>query len=674
MNSIEALAVKRILFGQTFLAGLQVACGVVALALLEYRLVGAGAALLATSGAICVSFADVPSPPRQKARELLLAFALANLAMSALMLARGSAWTLGATIVALSLFAPLLNAHGKNGGSLMFSLLFVIVTGVGTPPAADLRQALHDQSIFAAGAAAYAVYALAVAACFAARNKRQALAESLFELAGVIRQQAALLRSATGAEAERCTAALTAQRVQLTERQQVARDFVFRQVRTPADTAAASRLLLAIEIDDLMLAAQASARALPRRTAADEELRSLLADLLRRIAHELDQVAYAELRPARAAAEPAGWVTERLAVEGELARLRRAAGKRPDRADEAAALQTLGTLWDRLRECIDALQALRSGSACETPARTGPRIGPGSDLRPFMTTVQLGPRVLLPHLSPDSPWLRYAVRMALGMGCGFVAAVCLPYSQHGSWILLTVASVTRANWSMTHQRWGDRIVGNLAGCLFVALLLYLKAPTLLLLAVVFAALVAAHTFNTIVYRHATVAFCVLGLLQIHFLDHAEAFVIVERIADTVLGATIALATSYVLPNWEHRAAPKLMRSLVEAASGCLRCAADGTAADRDWRLARKRLIDLAAALSGALSRMLKEPRDQRRATAEMARLIECSHRFAAEASALRIETLARQPTAQRQLAALQAEAGELQRLADLAAQAWQRRR
>lgn len=673
MNSIEALAVKRILFGQTFLAGLQVACGVVALALLEYRLAGAGAALLATSGAICVSFADVPSPPRQKARELLLAFALANVAMVSLVLARGSVWALGATVVALSLFAPLLNAHGKNGGSLMFSLLFVIVTGIGSPPAADLRQALHDQAIFAAGAAGYAVYAVAVATWLAPRNKRQALAESLFELAGVVRLQAALLRSATGAETERCVAAHAAQRVQLAERLQVARDFVFRQVRTADDTAAASRLLLAIDIDELMLAAQVAARALPRRAAVDEELRTLLGDLLRRIADELDQAAYAELRPARPSDRPAGWVAERLAVEGEIARLRSAAAQRTQRGDETAALQALGSLWDRLRECIDALQALRGGSASEASARSAPRIDPGSDLRPFTTTVHLGPRVLLPHLSSDSPWLRYAVRMALGMGCGFVAAVWLPYSQHGSWILLTVASVTRANWSLTHQRWGDRIVGNLAGCLFVALLLYLKAPTLLLLVVVFAALVVAHTFNTLVYRHATVAFCVLGLLQIHFLDHAATFVIVERIADTVLGATIALATSFVLPNWEHRATPKLMRSLVEAASDCLRCAADGSAADREWRLARERLIDRVAALSGALGRMLKEPRDQRRATAEMATLIECGHRFAAEASALRIESLARQPTAPQQLAALQAEAGELQRLAGAAVQAWQRR-
>ena len=74
----------------------------------------------------------------------------------------------------------------------------------------------------------------------------------------------------------------------------------------------------------------------------------------------------------------------------------------------------------------------------------------------------------MPHLSLDSPVLRFAVRLALAMMAGAVVAQSLGDERHGNWVLLTIAVVMRAGYGLTKQRRDDRVIGTLIGCVLAA--------------------------------------------------------------------------------------------------------------------------------------------------------------------------------------------------------------
>ncbi len=62
-----------------------------------------------------------------------------------------------------------------------------------------------------------------------------------------------------------------------------------------------------------------------------------------------------------------------------------------------------------------------------------------------------------------APALRYAIRLALAMMAGLSLTLAFPRFAHANWILLTIALIMRANFSVTSQRRWDRVTGTLIG-------------------------------------------------------------------------------------------------------------------------------------------------------------------------------------------------------------------
>jgi len=214
-------------------------------------------------------------------------------------------------------------------------------------------------------------------------------------------------------------------------------------------------------------------------------------------------------------------------------------------------------------------------------------------------------------LSGHSPVLRYAARVAIALGVGYIVVLHLPWAAHPHWVLLTIAVVMRTNIAQTLERRNARLLGTLLGCVLVTALLSLHPPLPLQFALLALGAGVAHGFAQVRYLVAATAATVLALIQGHLLHTAGEFALIERLADTLIGTLVAWGFSYVLPAWERRQLPALLNRLRTAQLQHARVAlgnVDLASANADWRLARREVQDSLAAIATAAERSRAEPR------------------------------------------------------------------
>jgi len=139
----------------------------------------------------------------------------------------------------------------------------------------------------------------------------------------------------------------------------------------------------------------------------------------------------------------------------------------------------------------------------------------------------------------------------------------------------------------------------------------------MLLVCVSVAQAIAHGFAVRRYLVTAVAATVLGLVQAHILyaGMSPTFALGERLLDTLIGAGIAWALSYVLPSWERTQIPMLVTRTLTAQARHARVAlglgqlkATDNSPELAWRLARREAYDSLSALVQATQRSLSEPR------------------------------------------------------------------
>ncbi len=179
------------------------------------------------------------------------------------------------------------------------------------------------------------------------------------------------------------------------------------------------------------------------------------------------------------------------------------------------------------------------------------------------------------------------------------------------------------------------MVGNLAGCVATMVLVRFLPPDALA-AIVVVAIATAHAFGGVDYRVTAFAACVSALLQLHFMTPVAQPVLFERMLDTLIGAGLAWGFSYVLPSWEKRNIPKLLRALSAADRAYATEALKRRDAGQELRLARKRAHDAAANLSMTVRRLAGEPDLDRRALVALQELLAANYLLASDLASMRV--------------------------------------
>lgn len=628
---------RRVLLSYYVANGAAAALGLLLISAAVHWGLGAAAAAAASIGVIVCIPPDQAAPAKGKLWSLLPAAVLGMPLFFAVQALRHDAWLLGLVLVPATFLAFLAGAWGKRGLPISMSVMFAMVFSMAFPDhsgAGAWASTLH----FGLGAALYLLYAPLANRVLNNRYRTQLLADTLLALAQLMRSQAArFLHSAEAdpREAALRVVALLREQALLTDQLQGARDLVLEAPNSPARQRLAALLLLVLDMRDHLTACELDLDAL---RAAAGSLQSLqgLHDVMQAIASDMQALADALLSGAQAPV-----VTDRRPQLAALSWEVPGIGHAPAWAMLARGLASrVGNLND------DAVRAGAVASQTAVPDLNLIR----QNWQMFVSATAWSWRPFVLALHWHAPPLRHALRAALAIGFAYVLGLLLPWGTHDYWILLTIVVVLRGSLAQTLERRNSRVLGTLVGCVLAGLVLSLHAPVGVLLLVVTLAQAVAHAMALQRYLITAIAATVLGLVQAHLIAAGAGPLVneLERIADTLLGVSIAWAFSYVLPSWERDQVSRLVTRALHAQARYARSSLSlahvhhvESAPELEWRLARRECFETLSALVQATQRALVEPRAVQPPLEHLGRILAQSYQLLAQLTAIKTMLLMR---------------------------------
>jgi hypothetical protein len=600
------------------LNGVTVSVGVGLVSLLAGAAVDAELAAGARMGAVFASLPHLTGRALPTLRRTLVGGLFASLATLAMLALSGEPALRGLVLAVLAFLALLAMAWGPRAGPLAFSVIIAIVFAL-APPRSSSALAVAGASV--CGVFAYSLWAVLSAKLLEGRYRVLAVANALDAAGALLRARAAVL-SVSHREEDGPDVARFEQlndEVRLAQALQAARDLVFPALRLPAASRKAAILARLSELREIVLTSR-----LDLDTLGDDSrarfTRARLAVALARLGDVLRALATA-VREGRET-ELAGreWPPQ-LPDMMEAATL--LAGDQ-----RARLVPVIATRLRYLQEEVAALRALVLGQLERTSLNP-------EELVQYIDDDDTWPlHVVVEHLSLSSPVFRHALRSGLALGTVYFMAHALPWATRPYWMLLSVAVVLRGTLDDTLSRRNARVLGTAIGCVLIAVVVPIASEPLLQLLFV-AAVGAAHAFVNVRYLVTAIAATLMALLQAHFSAPTTAFLVAERLLDTVIGALLAWAFSYVLPSWERRTLPVSIERMLQALRQYSERALMLGAARADQRLARQRAYDALSVVSAAIKRSAAEPERVRPPVRALVEALDHGQRLMAHLSSVR---------------------------------------
>lgn len=615
--------------------GVSAALGLLLISASVHGLLGAAAAAAASIGVIVCIPPDQASPVRGKFWHLLPAAVMGLPLFYVVQALRNAPVMLGVVLVLATFVAFLAGAWGTRGLPIAVSLMFAMIFSMAFPDHSG-SGALTSALYFGLGAALYLLYSPLANRLLNQRYRSQILADTLMALAQLMRSQSEqFLRIAQAdlRDPAPLIGVLLRQQAALTDQLQGARDIVLESPDSPARQRLAAILLLVLEMRDHLTACELDLDVL-RASAGGFGAMQGLSDVMRDIAGDMEHLADALLwnraapvivdrRPVLAALSWESTSTD--ATTAVLARgLANRVGNLSDEAVRASALA----------RHVDVPDAVRIQQTWQM----------------FVSTTAWSWRPFLAVWAWEAPTLRHAIRAALAIGCAYVLGLALPWGAHDYWILITIVVVLRGSLAQTLERRNSRVAGTLIGCVLAGLILAAHASVVTMLLVITLSQAIAHALVLRRYLYTAIAATVLGLVQAHMINAGASPVFdgLERIADTLLGVSIAWAFCYVLPSWERNRIAALVARARAAQARYARVSlslgvlqATDPAPELEWRLARRECYEALSALVQATQRALFEPRAVRPQLEPLGRVLALSYQLLAQLTSIKTMLLLR---------------------------------
>jgi uncharacterized membrane protein YccC len=614
----------RLFVGQHIINGASVGLGVVAVALVASAIFGFAAGQPATLGAISASISDLPAPWREKARTLGFGFALAMLSTVAIQLALP--WPVAALLMigVISFVGGLVTGLGRWAVAVGMQAVIPMVFILGFPHE-TYPGAVRTEMLLLGGGVAYIVIALLATVFTDPSARRMVASETIHEFSIYLRAVAAVFDPDRDLEA--AYGAAIRQQSALAEQFQSARTLLLERPGTVGERfRLAASIGILLDAHDALVAAQCDVE-LIRKTPAASTVLARIGDVLRAGSLDLEHLSLELLTTGHPILPP----DHHLAID---ALKREATRVEADEAMDQKVRAALDAATWRLVLSLSHVRRLEQSLSNDATARAA--IG-DVKLAAFIPKRSYAPSALIPHLSPESPVLRFAARLSLAMMAGALVAQSLGDDRHGNWVLLTIAVVMRAGYGLTRQRRDDRVIGTLIGCVLAAgSVAYL--PVGALVGVQGLAVAVTHSFARLNYRISSTGASVMALVTLHLVQPWVSAPILVRLADTLVGAAIAHLFNYFWPRWEFLDAPQLASRLQSQLAAFASAALRGDVSEHDYRLARKNVIEAMAALSDSAGRMAIEPMTARKGLDEMAELLIRAYSLVAQLSAARLAT------------------------------------
>lgn len=657
---------QRFFYSHYFFGGLRQAIGVLlpAVVLISlFELYGPG--MVASIGAACVAVIDQPGSPRRYSINTMLgAMLLGTLTAAVTGLATTHIVLIWLVVPSLCFLFSILTVYGKQGALLAFACLLIMTLTLRTP------MTPHEVLLYASysflGSLFYFIYSFLAHRLFWYRGEQQALSVALFATADYLAARAQFYDA--NSDLEKCYRELILTQSDMTEKHQAARNVILRELpigQHRSDWRRYITLNIFIDMVSLLdsLVATHTDYATLRRTLPDSDVLIFARDALLKLSDNIAKIALNTSRN-QITTERNSTKAELRAIEYELEQYRQAGLAQNNPEVYALLVQVLR----RLRNCAHIVARMASHTSNDdASALVDLRLEKA--LNRFLSRSELRLGMITSNLRLDSPYFRYATRVAIASILALAASALFYHflppednathaGTHGYWVILTIIIVLKPGYALTRQRNGLRLAGTFVGCVIALALFNITSNLDVYFAVLVAACILGYSLLQVNYMAAAIFTTLYILLVFHFMSPGSNFVIGERLIDTLIGCVVALLCNYIMPWWEYNFMQSLARAVRNAshrylssgmhyaelsrkllAAGSLpqadleKLRNDQQEADVAWRIARKNNYIAFGNYAAAFYRMMTEPTRRQRHVPELNHLLIQFHIMSSQISA-----------------------------------------
>ncbi|MEO6959775.1 MAG: FUSC family membrane protein [Burkholderiaceae bacterium] len=621
--------------------------------------------IIAAMGALSVAIIDQPGGPRRyRTNEMLAGIVLGTLTVAVTALASSHSFLIWLSVPALCFLLSILTVFGKRGGVIGFACLLLMTLTMRTPLGPD--EVITSIVYSLMGGLFYFSFSFLLSRALWHRQLQQTLSVALFATADYIMARSRFYDMETDLEAD--YRELIRTQSTMIDMHQAARDMVLRELPKGHGHNDHKRIVILnlflgmVDLLDSLVATHTDYTTL-RRELPDSDALIFARDALYKLAVSVSRIAL-DISRNKQSKERSSVKAELHAIEYELERYKKCGFNQEQPEVYALLVQVLRRLRNATRVVNSmADQTLRSNARLSADQRLD------KSITRFLTRNELRVGMLTSNLRMNSSHFRYALRVAIAALIGmtvtavmdqFVANEGMPpsISAHGYWIILTIIIVMKPGFALTRQRNGWRLTGTLIGCGLTFVVFNLTGNVNIYLAVLVAACILGNSLVQLNYMLAAIFNTVFVLLGFHFLTPGVQFVISERLVDTIIGCSVALLCSYILPWWEHGFMASLSQAAKTANQDYLKAGlryatisraqrseqdllpadqikldSEQAEAELAWRVARQRVHIAFSNFAAAFYRMMDEPVARQENVPELNHLLIQNHVLASQISA-----------------------------------------
>ncbi len=615
------LEIKKFIYSQYVYTGLRITAGVLIPGIILYHYDLLVAMMSIPLGALFVALTDNPGPRHHRINGMVASIIINCVVVCIAGLSHGYHWLIGTEIILFSLLFSLFAVYGTRANSIGLIGLIVFVINVNQLPGHNsFYAALH----FTIGGTWYLILSLLSNTLRPYKPVQQLLGESLIEAGNYLHGKA--LFYSKDFKGDAIMQQLMQQQINIHNEQNELREIIFKTRKFLKESTNTGRRLTMIFLDSIdlferIMTSQQDYIQLHKEFDGTGILETykqhinILANALHNTGLAV-QAGYAykneaELNTAFEQSNLA-FVTLRkqqlnaASVEGFI-KLRHILHSLQDLTERIKRLQTYTNYRQKISKQITS-----------------------EEVKHFVEPSKFDMHLLLSNITVKSAYFRHALRLSIALIIGYIVSLAFALG-HGYWILLTIATIVKPAYSLSRQRNIQRVAGTMIGAALGFLILYFAKTNTPIFIAMLLAMIVAYSFLRLQYLVSTAGITLYVLLNFHFLYPGNlGSVLSDRILDTVIGSAIAFVCSYfILPAWEHEQINGLVTASLKANKAYFNVIADMFSIKKldmlKYKLARKEAFVSLANFSGAVQRMLSEPKSQQLHLQQYHQLVTTSH-------------------------------------------------
>jgi uncharacterized membrane protein (TIGR01666 family) len=579
--------------------------------------------IVVSLGAMSVSMTDNPGSLNHRLNGMIVASGIVFLVALLTGVVSPYSIALGAFILICCFVFSMIGVYGNRAGSIGIAALLVMVLSISHTDAGF--KIIQNAFYVLAGGIWYTLLSLLLYSFRPYKLTQQALGECIQSTAAYLMTKASFYDK--DPDYEKNYELLLAEQVDLSQKQDLIRELLFRSRNLVKDSTLNSRILVMIFLDmvDLFETVMTSQQdyATLHQFFDGYDILPRFKLLIIALARDLDSMGLAVK-----AGRPSVETTSSQSLIKELDDYFKQFRDHYRDAANVEAFIGLRKILDSLHDIADRMHTLHGYTTYDS--KLADDFTTPVELERFVTHQEIGPQLLLENCNLKSYIFRHAIRVSSATVAGFIVSKFLSFG-HSYWILLTIIVILKPAYSLSKKRNYERLLGTIGGALIGILLLFLFKSNTVLLAFMIVFMIGTYSFIRTQYQIGVLFMTPYVLLLFHLLSpHGFNNIVVDRLIDTGIGSAIAfLANFFILPAWEHVQIVDYMKSILkdneryfsEVAGSFSGIKPDETS----YKLMRKNAFVSLANLSDAFNRMLSEPKSKQKNIGDLLQFVVLNH-------------------------------------------------